>query len=60
MGCIKRFVTLSINMKSVDYVKDVGQIPYVLHKKYGYESGVAGYQVESEYLKQEVKGFQTL
>ena len=59
MGCIKRFVTLSINMKSVDYVKDVGQIPYVLHKKYGYESAVAGYQVESEYLKQEVKGLRT-
>ncbi len=52
------FVTLFTRLKNVHLLKDVGMIPYLLHRDYGYHSIMATRKNETSYpsLKQEVKG----
>lgn len=53
-----RFVTLFPRCRNVELLKDVGMIPYCLHKNYGYQSSIACYQNEEKYpySDHEVKG----
>jgi glycosyltransferase involved in cell wall biosynthesis len=52
-----RFVTLFLDTKNIHLTKDVGMIPYMLHKKFGYNSSIACYKNEDySYLSTEVKG----
>ncbi len=53
-----RFVTLFLRMKNVHLLKDVGMIPYLLNRDYGYDSTVVCLRNEEKYpyLDQEVKG----
>jgi len=56
-GCMK-FVTLFLKTENVHLLKDVGMIPYFLHKNYGWDCSVATYQNSPEYpyLTDEVRG----
>src|SRR6476620_5530988 len=54
---MKKFLTLFPYTENVHLIKDVGMIPYVLHKEYGYESTIASFQNgEYPYLEDDVKG----
>ncbi len=52
------FVTLFTRLKNVHLLKDVGMIPYLLHRDYGVQSIMTTRRNEKSYpsLKQEVKG----
>jgi glycosyltransferase involved in cell wall biosynthesis len=54
----KTFVTIFPICENVHLTKDLGQIPYFLHKKYGYDSKIVSYKNSDEYssLENEVKG----
>ena len=53
----KKFITIFHRLKNLHLVKDVGQIPYHLHKNYGYDSQIITYNNEKEYsLLKETKG----
>lgn len=56
----KKFITIFPNGKNIHLVKDVGMIPYMLHKEGFYDSTIAFYENENElpYLKTEVNGLQ--
>jgi glycosyltransferase involved in cell wall biosynthesis len=48
---------LYLKTKNINLIKDMGMIPYKLHKNYGYESTVATYNHDDfTYLEDEVKG----
>lgn len=52
-----RYSVLYPNTKNVNLVKEMGMIPYKLHKLYGYDSKIACYKLdEYTYLNDEVKG----
>ena len=52
-----RFVTLFPETENIHLTKDVGMIPFILHKYYGYDSTVVSYRNgEYPYLENEVKG----
>jgi|AntRauTorcE11898_2_1112593.scaffolds.fasta_scaffold08182_2 glycosyltransferase involved in cell wall biosynthesis len=55
---MKHFVTLFPAAENVHLVKDVGQIPYQMHRHYGYKSTLVCYKNSSAYPYQnkEVKG----
>lgn len=54
---MKRFLTLFPFSQNVHLTKDVGMIPFILHKVRGYESTIACYKIgEYPYLESEVKG----
>lgn len=55
-----RFVTLFPRAGNNELTKDVGMIPYLLHKNYGFQSKLACYQNEAEYtaIKRDVKGLE--
>lgn len=56
----ERFVTISPHCGNVGILKDVGMIPYYMHKKYKYDSVLACYDQKDgySYLKCEAKGLQ--
>jgi glycosyltransferase involved in cell wall biosynthesis len=52
-----RYFMQYLKTSNVNLIKDMGMIPYLLHKKYGYDSTVVTYENgEYEYLQDEVKG----
>ena len=52
-----RYCVLYPNTKNVNLVKEMGMIPYKLHKKFGYDAKIACYNLdEYTYLNEEVKG----
>ncbi len=53
-----KFVTLFLKTENVHLLKDVGMIPYFLHKNYGWDCSVATYQNSAEYpyVMDEVRG----
>ncbi|MCR4907846.1 MAG: glycosyltransferase family 4 protein [Lachnospiraceae bacterium] len=52
------FVTLFTRLKNVHLLKDVGMIPYILHRDHGVDSTVVSFRNEESYpyLDREVKG----
>jgi len=54
----KRFVTIFPICEDVHLTKDLGQIPYFLHKAYGYDSTIVCYKNSEHYnnINGEVKG----
>lgn len=54
----KRFVTIFPICENVHLTKDLGQIPFFLHKKYGYNSSIVSYKNSNNYsnLNGEVNG----
>jgi len=54
----KRFVTIFPICENVHLTKDLGQIPYFLHKMYGYDSTIVSYKNSGHYdnINGEVKG----
>lgn len=54
----KRFVTIFPICENVHLTKDLGQIPYFLHKEYGYDSAIVCYKNSEHYnnVEGEVKG----
>ena len=54
----RRFVTVFPVTENVHLIKDVGQIPYTLHKHHGYDSTIVCYQNSESYpnLDGEVEG----
>lgn len=58
---MKRFLTLFPLTQNIHLIKDVGMIPYILHREFGYESTVACYNNGTyDYLKSEAKGLKLL
>ena len=58
---MKRFLTLFPDTENIHLIKDVGMIPYVLYKKYGYDSMIASFENgEYPYLEKEVKGLKQI
>lgn len=55
---MKKFVTIFPICENVHLTKDLGQIPFFLHKAYNYHSTIVSYKNSSEYpnLKGEVNG----
>ncbi|WP_373899001.1 glycosyltransferase family 4 protein [Haloimpatiens sp. FM7315] len=54
---MKKYCVLYPNTWNVNLVKEMGMMPYKLHKLYGYDSTIACYKLdEYDYLKEEVKG----
>lgn len=54
---MKRFLTIFPVTENVHLIKDVGMIPFILHKNFGYDSTIASYRNgEYGYLESEVKG----
>lgn len=55
---MKHFVTLFPPARNVHLIKDVGQIPYQMHRQFGHRSTLVCYQNDPEYfyLDREVKG----
>lgn len=52
-----RYCVLYPNTKNVNLVKEMGMIPYKLHKLFEYDSKIACYNLDDyTYLKEEVKG----
>jgi glycosyltransferase involved in cell wall biosynthesis len=52
-----RFLTVFPHTQNVHLIKDVGMLPFVLHKEFGYDSTIASYRNgEYPYLETEVKG----
>lgn len=56
----KRFVTIFPICENVHLTKDIGQIPYFLHKLYGYKSKIVCYKNSDSYpnINSEVKGLE--
>ena len=53
----KSFVTLFPHTYNINLLKDVGCIPYVMHKDFGYESTVVSFNNDNYvYLKEHVRG----
>lgn len=53
------FITLFPGARNIELTKDVGMIPFILYKHYGYTASVACYQNgDYPYLDNEVKGLQ--
>src|ERR1700748_3871781 len=54
----RTFVTIFPICENVHLTKDLGQIPYFLHKKYGYDSAIVCYKNSEHYnnVEGEVKG----
>lgn len=54
----KHFVTIFEKSENIHLIKDVGQIPYHMHKQFGYTSTLVTYKNNKEYpyLQEEVKG----
>jgi hypothetical protein len=51
------FVTLFPGATNIHLTKDVGMIPFIMHKYYGYDSTLVCYKNdEYDYLETEVKG----
>lgn len=56
-----RFLTLYTVMENVHLTKDVGMLPFVLYKHYGYHSTIASYENgDYPYLETEVKGLKQM
>lgn len=55
---MKSFVTLFEKTENFHLIKDVGQIPYLMHYYFGYDSTIVTYKNDQAYpyLKEEVKG----
>lgn len=55
---MKRFVTLFEKTENFHLIKDVGQIPYLMHRYFGYDSTIVTYRNNDSYpyLEDEVKG----
>lgn len=55
---MKSFVTLFEKTENFHLIKDVGQIPYLMHHYFGYDSTIVTYKNNQAYpyLKEEVKG----
>ena len=53
-----KLVTLFLKTENVHLQKDVGMIPFLLHKYYGYDSGIVTYRngADYPYARNEVKG----
>lgn len=52
-----RYCVLYPNTRNVNLVKEMGMIPYKLHKNFGYDSKIACYNLDDYiYLQEEVKG----
>lgn len=52
-----KFLTIFPNAENVHLIKDIGMIPFVLHKEYGYVSTIASYNNGTyPYLDAELKG----
>jgi glycosyltransferase involved in cell wall biosynthesis len=52
-----RFLTIFTPCENIHLIKDVGMIPYVLYKEYGYDSTIVSYNNgEYSYLETDVKG----
>ena len=52
-----KFLTIFPNAENVHLIKDVGMIPYTLHREYGYDSTIASYKNGVyPYYETEVKG----
>ncbi|QGU95000.1 glycosyltransferase [Clostridium bovifaecis] len=52
-----RYCVLYPNTRNVNLVKEMGMIPYKLHKNFGYDSKIACYNLDDyTYLQEEVKG----
>lgn len=54
----KKFTTISPGSYNVHLLKDVGMIPYIMHRDYKYNSTLVSYRNEEEYpaIQNEVKG----
>ena len=53
----KNFVTLFPSTYNVNLTKDVGYIPYILYRNFGYNSAIVSFKNDSYiYLNQYVKG----
>ncbi len=52
------FVTMFTRLENVHLIKDVGMIPYILHRDYGMDSRMVTFRNEKDYpyIKREVKG----
>lgn len=58
---MKRFLTLYPETRNIHLVKDVGMVPYILYKNFGYDSSLATYENETyTYLNTEVPGLKLL
>lgn len=56
-GEVMRYCVLYPNSRNVNLVKEMGIMPYKLHKLFGYDAWLACYRLgEYDYLKDEVKG----
>lgn len=55
---MKNFVTLFEKTENIHLIKDVGQIPYLMHHYFGYDSTIVTYKNNAlyPYLDDEVKG----
>lgn len=55
---MKRWVTLFEKTENFHLIKDVGQIPYLMHSYFGYDSSIVTYHNNGSYpyLEDEVKG----
>jgi glycosyltransferase involved in cell wall biosynthesis len=52
-----KFLTIFPNSENVHLIKDVGMIPYTLHKEYGYDSTIASFENGAyPYIETEVRG----
>jgi len=53
----QRFLTLFPYTENIHLIKDVGMVPYILHKYKGFDATIACYKIGSyPYLEHEVKG----
>ncbi|MGL5416403.1 MAG: glycosyltransferase family 4 protein [Clostridium sp.] len=54
---MKKWVTIFPECKNFHLIKDVGYIPYMMHKKFGFDSHMVSFKNdEYEYLENELKG----
>ncbi|TDQ09906.1 glycosyltransferase family 4 protein [Pedobacter metabolipauper] len=54
---MKRFLTVFPSAENVHLIKDVGMVPYILHREFGYASTLACYKNDQySYLNKEVNG----
>ncbi|MEI7884119.1 MAG: glycosyltransferase family 4 protein [Clostridia bacterium] len=54
-----KFVTMFPSAENIHLIKDVGMIPYIMHKKFGYKSELACYKNgEYPFINVEVKGLE--
>jgi glycosyltransferase involved in cell wall biosynthesis len=54
----KRFVTIFEKAENIHLIKDVGQIPYLMHKYFDYDATLIAYKNKEtyDYLEEEVQG----